>query len=55
MLTKEDYIQVQKILSLVDLVNALPDPTEESKEKAKISFELNGAGTVNMKVEKYED
>ncbi|WP_156136655.1 hypothetical protein [Bacillus badius] len=55
LLTKEDYIQVQKILSLVDLVNALPDPTEESKEKAKISFELNGAGTVNMKVEKYED
>jgi hypothetical protein len=55
LLTQADYNQVQKILSLVDLVNSLPAPTEESKEKAIISFDFNGTGHVNMKIEKYED
>lgn len=55
LLTQEDYDQVQKILAVVGLINSLPEPTEESKEKAQISFELNGTGNVVMKVEKLED
>ncbi|EWG08878.1 hypothetical protein [Cytobacillus firmus] len=55
LLTLEDYNQVQKILSLVDLVNSLPEPTEDSKEKGKISFEFNGTGKVNVKIEKLDE
>lgn len=55
LLTQEDYNQVQHILSVVNLVNSLPEPTEESKEKANISFEFNGTGKVKTKIEKLEN
>ena len=56
LLTQADYDQVQKILSLVDMVNSLPNMSNESNDgKGKISFEFNGTGNVMMKVEKYED
>jgi len=55
LLTQEDYDQVQKILLLVNTVNSLPKATDYSEGKTKISFEFNGTGNVNMKIEKCED
>lgn len=55
LLTQEDYDLVQNMLAMVDLVNSLPAPAEDSEEKALISFELNGTGNAVMKIKKLED
>lgn len=51
LLTQADYDQVQLILSAVGVVNSLPAATSESEEKATVSFEMNGTGSVNIKIE----
>lgn len=55
LLTQADFDQVQNILKMVSMVNSIPTPKEDYKEKAKISFEFNGTGNVKTKIEKYED
>lgn len=57
LLTQADYDQVQNILRVFDMFNGLqqyPIAETEDERQAKISFELNGTGEVQVKVEELE-
>ena len=55
LLTQADYDQVQNILSLVGVVNSLPEATDDNDEKATVSFEMNGTGNVDIKIEEHKN
>lgn len=55
LLTKEDYMQVQNIIALVDAVNSMKDlDSEGTEEQKKVTFNLNGTGEVAINVEEYK-
>lgn len=55
LLTQADYDQVQLILSAVEMVNALPKATSDSEGTAAVSFEMNGTGSVDIKVNESDE
>ena len=58
LLTQADYDQVQNILRVLNMFSELPqDAVAETAngQQAKISFELNGTGEMNMSVEEFTE
>ncbi|MEK3955646.1 hypothetical protein [Psychrobacillus sp. FSL K6-1464] len=56
LLTQADYDQVQSIIAMMEDVNSKVTsgefPVSPNGEKASVSFEFNGTGTVEAKIEK---
>ena len=50
LLTQADYDNVQKMLSLVDILNGIYAPTKEDEELVKVSVEMDGTGKMDFKL-----
>lgn len=53
LLTQADYDKVQEIFQMVAMINSMPmdDMPESDGRQAKVTFEFNGTGEVEMKIE----